>query len=90
VLNGAPVNNLSQAGDSNQNIQELTEEDRSIELVHGGIPPEPALLITEAGPVLLAGPEQPFDPNLNDLTRRTYWIDKGTTLNQASSDSATE
>jgi len=42
VLNGAPVNNLSQAGDSNQNIQELTEEDRSIELVHGGIPPEPS------------------------------------------------
>ena len=93
VLNGAPVNNLSQDGDSNQNTEALTEEDRSIDLVHGGIPPEPALLITEAGPTLLAGPEQPFDPNLDDLTRRTYWIDKGQTLdqlNQASSESATD
>jgi len=90
VLNGAPVSNLSQDGDSDSYTRELTEEDRSIQLVHGGIPPEPALLITEAGPTLLAGPEQPFDPNLNNLTRRTYWIDKGTALNQASSDSATE
>ena len=48
VLNGAPVNNLSQDGDSNQNTEALTEEDRSIDLVHGGIPP--CLLYTSPSP----------------------------------------
>jgi len=71
VLNGQAALNLDEQGADH----ELTEDDRSKELAHGGIPPEPAALITEEGdPVILVGPEQPLDDlEFGNLTNRTYW-----------------
>ena len=69
ILNGAAAMDLDGDGD-------IDESDREKPLAHGGIPPEPAVLITEKGPVLLAGPEQ-FDPDIDQLTERTFWVDQG-------------
>ncbi len=70
VLDGSPTADLD--GDD-----DVDEDDRRKTLAHGGIPPEPAALITEHGPTVLVGPEQPIKPNFDNLTRRTYWIDNG-------------
>lgn len=70
IIDGSPTVDMNGDG-------EIDEEDREKELAHGGIPPEPAVLITDDGPTLLAGPEQPFTPNFVDLTRRTFWVDNG-------------
>ncbi len=70
ILTGGPAVDMNGDG-------VLDEEDREKQLAHGGIPPEPAVLITEDGPTLLAGPEQPFSPKFDNLTRRTFWVDKG-------------
>ncbi len=70
ILNGGPAVDMNGDG-------VLDENDREKQLAHGGIPPEPALLITESGPTLLAGPEQPFEPSMKNLTRRTFWVDRG-------------
>jgi len=70
ILNGSPTVDMNGDG-------VIDEKDREMELAHGGIPPEPAVLITEKGPTLLVGPEQPFDPKWVNLTRRTFWVDKG-------------
>ena len=70
VLNGAPTVDMNGDG-------VIDEEDREMKLAHGGIPPPPTVLITEQGPTLLVGPEQPFDPEWVNLTRRTFWVDKG-------------
>ncbi|MEE9333393.1 MAG: VWA domain-containing protein [Granulosicoccaceae bacterium] len=66
ILNGSPRVDLDGDGD-------VDEDDRSTELAHGGIPPEPAVLITEHGPTVLVGPEQPVEPDFQNLTQRTYW-----------------
>ena len=70
ILDGSPTVDMNGDG-------VIDEDDREKELAHGGIPPEPAILITDSGPTLLAGPEQPFKPNFDNLTRRTYWVDSG-------------
>jgi len=70
IIDGSPTVDMNGDG-------EIDEEDREKELAHGGIPPEPAVLITDDGPTLLAGPEQPFTPDFKNLTRRTFWVDNG-------------
>ena len=70
VLDGSPTVDMDEDG-------ELEVEDREKQLAHGGIPPEPAALITENGPTILVGPEQPVDVDFDNLTQRTYWRDKG-------------
>ncbi len=77
AFDGSPVMDLdgSESGTNNNNRDDLTKEDRSKDLKHGGIPPEPAALISEDGvPVLLVGPEQPLDDfDFGKLTARTWW-----------------
>lgn len=68
ILDGSPTVDLDGDGD-------IDEDDREMKLAHGGIPPSPAVLITPDGPTLLVGPEQPFQPNFVNLTRRTFWVD---------------
>ena len=70
ILNGSP--RIDMDGDD-----DVDEDDRSTELAHGGIPPEPAVLITEHGPTVLVGPEQPVKPDFDNLTQRTYWYKPG-------------
>lgn len=70
IIDGSPA--IDNNGDG-----ELTVEDVEVELAHGGIPPEPALLITENGPIILAGPEQ-IPADIEDLTHRTFWVDQAT------------
>lgn len=69
ILDGSPTIDLNGDG-------VIDENDREKQLAHGGIPPEPAVLITDDGPVGLAGPEQ-FDLRFVNLTRRTFWVDAG-------------
>ncbi len=72
VRSGRPTIDL--AGDG---ILQVSNEDRSVKLNHGGIPPEPSSLFTEDGPIVLVGPEQPLDELMfGDLTQKTYWIEK--------------
>ena len=70
ILNGSPRVDIDKDGD-------IDAEDRSTDLAHGGIPPEPAVLITEHGPTVLVGPEQPVEPDFQNLTQRTYWFKPG-------------
>jgi len=85
VLDGSPSLDLNGDG-------EIDEDDREQQLAHGGIPPPPMILITEpgnnnsggstggadnSGVTLLVGPEQPFTPDIDGLTKRTYWVDIG-------------
>lgn len=70
VLDGSPTTDLDDDGDKDK-------DDRNKDLTHGGIPPEPVALLTEDGPTILVGPEQPVDPNFSNLTQRTYWTDLG-------------
>ena len=74
VFDGSPA---IEKVDEDGNPLEETKDDRFEELVHGGIPPEPAALITENGPTILVGPEQPLDLDFNNLTQRSYWRDNG-------------
>lgn len=75
VLNGAPVLDLDDNGSTNAN-------DRAKVLAHGGIPPDPAALITSSAdgsiikPIILVGPEQPLDVDFNNLTQRSFWMDR--------------
>ncbi len=73
VLDGSPVLDVDEDGDIDLN-------DREKDLAHGGIPPEPAALITENGPTVLVGPEQPISPDFSDLTVRTFWMDRSEDL----------
>ena len=68
VLDGSPTIDMNEDG-------VIDEKDREKELDQGGIPPEPAALITENGPTVLVGPEQPIKPDWDDLTQRTFWVD---------------
>ena len=74
VATGSPV--LDLFNPNNSDI--LTTEDRSTELMRGGIPPEALVLITKDAldrPQVLFGAEQ-LDVNLNNSTRRTFWSDQ--------------
>ncbi len=68
VLDGSPTIDMNDDG-------VIDADDRETELDQGGIPPEPAALITEDGPTVLVGPEQPIKPEWGDLTQRTFWVD---------------
>ena len=54
----------------------LTQDDRRMNLVRGGIPPEPSLLFHENGPVILIGTEKAPDLQLLLTPRKTYWKTK--------------
>ena len=54
----------------------LTQEDRRMNLIRGGIPPEPSLLFHENGPVILIGTEKAPDLQLLLTPRKTYWKTK--------------
>lgn len=68
LLTGEPTLDLDNDGD-------IDEDDRSKDLKHGGISPEPTVLITEQGdPIILVGPQQPLKEfDFGNLTVRTYW-----------------
>lgn len=79
VWDGSPSLGLDE-DDSGSNSDTYTKDDRNKDLNHGGIPPEPAALISEEGiPVVLVGPEQPLDEfDFGDLTERTWWQEETT------------
>ena len=77
IFNGAPTQNFEEDEDevlSDGQAVELTKEDREKDLVHGGIPPDPTILITETGITTAIGPET-FDFGFNNQTVRTFWVD---------------
>lgn len=51
----------------------VNTEDRSNNLVRGGIPPEPTLMITDDGPVILLATEKMPDIGLVLTPWKTYW-----------------
>ncbi|MEE9320323.1 MAG: PilC/PilY family type IV pilus protein [Granulosicoccus sp.] len=70
VTSGAPALDLDDDGDVDQ-------DDIKQPLNHGGIPPEPTILISESGePVVLLGTEK-LDAGLDNRTRRTFWSEHG-------------
>lgn len=71
ILDGGAVRDLSKNGS-------VGLEDRRIALNHGGVPPEPMILMPQDGskPVLLFGTEK-VDSGLENNTTRTYWADTG-------------
>ncbi len=71
IKDGSPVYDFNQSGGTL-----LTQIDRRMNLVRGGIPPEPSLLFNENGPVILVGTEKAPDPNLLLSPRKTYWKTK--------------
>lgn len=74
VIDASPTIDLDEDGD-------VDLADREKALQHGGIPPEATALIVEADgvikPTILVGPEQPIDPDFDNLTKRTYWVEQG-------------
>ena len=59
--------------DHNQSGGDLTKEDRAKDLVRGGIPPEPTIIFTDSGPVVLVGTEKGPSATLNISPRKIYW-----------------
>jgi len=71
ILDGSSIRDLN--GDNT-----ITEDDARVRLNHGGIPPEPMILMPQDGskPILLFGTEK-VDSGLENNTTRTYWADTG-------------
>ena len=73
VINGKPVIDMDDDG-----VEETA--DRELALVHGGIPPDPNILITDTTkgptPSVMVGAEK-FDFPFDGLTKRTFWVDLG-------------
>jgi len=71
ILDGSASRDLDRDG-------MIEESDRRIPLNHGGIPPEPTILMPQDGskPILLFGTEK-VDSGLENNTTRTYWADTG-------------
>jgi hypothetical protein len=67
LADGTPVHDFNASGG------DLTSVDRIMDLVRGGIPPEPSLLFHENGPVILIGTEKAPDPNILLTPRKIYW-----------------
>ena len=77
LVTGGPVLDLFDP--DNNNADQLTLEDRSTELLRGGIPPEAIVLVSKDAldePQVLFGAEQ-LDVELINSTRRTFWSDQG-------------
>jgi type IV pilus assembly protein PilY1 len=68
IDDGTPVYDFDSSGGSL-----LTQIDRRMDLVRGGIPPEPSLLFHENGPVVLVGTEKAPDPGILLSPTKTYW-----------------
>ena len=67
IADGTPVLDFDLSGG------DLTREDRRINLVRGGIPPEPSIIFHENGPVILIGTEKGPDPDVMLTPKKTYW-----------------
>ncbi|HEY5602335.1 MAG TPA: PilC/PilY family type IV pilus protein [Gammaproteobacteria bacterium] len=67
IADGTPVYDFNDSGG------DLTVEDRKMELVRGGIPPEPSIIFHDNGPVVLIGTEKAPDPNFVLSPRKTRW-----------------
>jgi len=67
LLDGTPVQDMNNSGG------DLTADDRAMDLVRGGIPPEPKLLIHENGPVVLIGTEKGPDPKFVLTPQKLRW-----------------
>jgi type IV pilus assembly protein PilY1 len=65
---GSAVNDYNLSGDPI-----YTREDRRIDLVRGGIPPEPSIIFHENGPVILIGTEKGPEPDIMLQPQKTYW-----------------
>jgi len=73
IFDGSPTIDFSENSEDG-NRDNFIEADRSMPLSHGGIPPEPSALITEAGvPVVAAGTQLIPDIEFDNLTQRTWW-----------------
>ena len=78
VADGSPLRDLD--GDDDVDL-----DDQSVELKHGGIPPEAMILITEGGgdvPMILFGGER-LETGIVNRTQRTFWSDMGTNVDAA-------
>ncbi|WP_455205071.1 pilus assembly protein [Kaarinaea lacus] len=67
ISDGTPVADFDVSGG------DFTRDDRRINLVRGGIPPEPSLVFHENGPVILIGTEKGPDPDILLQPRKTHW-----------------
>ncbi|NOZ54574.1 MAG: pilus assembly protein PilY [Gammaproteobacteria bacterium] len=67
INDGTPVYDFNASGG------DLTKVDRRMELVRGGIPPEPSIVFHENGPVILIGTEKAPDPGLLLKPRKIRW-----------------
>jgi type IV pilus assembly protein PilY1 len=67
IEDGTPVYDFNDSGG------DLTVEDRKMELVRGGIPPEPSIIFHDNGPVILIGTEKAPDPAFVLSPRKTRW-----------------
>ena len=83
AIDGYPTRNISGRDNSadfaTRDVPDdkIDVADRSKNLMHGGIPPEPAILITEDGtPIVVFGPEK-LDTGFDNGTKRTFWADRG-------------
>ena len=68
IISGGPVLDLNGDG-------EIDLEDAELPLAQGGIPPPPLPIITDKDVMITTGPTL-IDPEIDDLTYRTYWVDK--------------
>lgn len=83
LYTGAAVKNLDSAADDPNRDKACSESgvncdkaDRKRGLKRGGIPPGAVLLFPAgADPVVLFGPESPFEVDFGQLTQRTFWRD---------------
>ena len=68
AVDGTPVKDLDLSGGDT-----FTRDDRRINLVRGGIPPEPSIIFHKNGPIILIGTEKGPDPDLNTSPHKIYW-----------------
>jgi type IV pilus assembly protein PilY1 len=73
ILDGSPMLNLDETGDSN--LESLTKTDRYQTLLKGGIPPEPSVIFPSDGsaPVTIIGTEVIEKVDIGDIISKTYW-----------------
>lgn len=67
------IDDLTPVQDNDTGTAGLTQEDRSIDLVRGGIPPEPTVIFHKDDTVLAVGTELPDIPAISRSPKRVYW-----------------